>query len=252
MMEEKKEKKKKKSSLGYKLVMLVLIGIIAFSAYKIGVILYGYHQGNSQYNQVQQVAGTENADKFTGDVDFASLLKENEDVKAWIYSEGTPINYPVVQGPDNDYYLYRMFNGEYNGAGSIFIDYRNDEPFNEFNTILHGHRMKDGSMFKDLIKYRETDYYNAHKVMQLTTPEANYDLVIFGVITIPSDSNMYRFDFFDDVAKQEYLDYIYENTEMDTGVEVTTEDRIVMMSTCTFEYDDARLCVYGKLVEKGE
>ena len=246
------EKKEKKNGIGYKLVMLILIGIIAFSAYKLGVILYGYYEGNSQYEQVQQVAGTKNSEKFTGDVDFESLLKQNEDVKAWIYSEGTPINYPVVQGPDNDYYLYRMFNGEYNGAGSIFIDYRNDEPFDDFNTVLHGHRMKDGSMFKDLIKYREKDYYENHKVMQLTTPEAYYDLVIFGVITIPSDSEMYRFDFFDEAARQEYLDYIYANTEMETDVEVTPDDKIVMMSTCTFEYDDARLCVYGKLEKKGD
>ena len=246
------EKKKKKSSLLYKLVMLFLIAVIAFSAYKVGTILYGYYQGNSQYEQVQQVAGMEGGEEFTGDIDFESLLKENEDVKAWIYSEGTPINYPVVQGPDNDYYLYRMFNGEYNGAGSIFIDYRNDEPFKEFNTVLHGHRMKDGSMFKDLVKYREMDYYNNHKMMQLTTPDADYDLEIFGVVTIPADSPMYRFDFYDEEARADYLDYIYEHTELDTGVQVTTDDNIVMMSTCTFEYDDARLCVYGRLIEKGD
>ena len=75
-------KPKKKGSLVYKLVMLVLIGVIAFSAYKIGVILYGYYEGNNQYEQVQQVAGTTDTERFQGSVDFESLLKENEDVKA--------------------------------------------------------------------------------------------------------------------------------------------------------------------------
>lgn len=247
----KRKREKRKSSLGEKLIMLILIGVIVFSAYKVGTILYGYYEGNQQYNQVQQVAGIEKGEEFTGDIDFNSLYKQNKDVKAWIYSEGTVINYPVVQGSDNDYYLYRMFNGEYNGAGSIFIDYRNSAPFETFNTIIHGHRMKDGSMFKPLIQYREMSYFNEHKVMQITTPELKYDLEIFAVVTIPSDSNMYKLNFADDEAKQDYLDKIYKKSEIDTGVEVTTEDKIVMMSTCDYEFDDARLCVYGKLVPTG-
>ena len=66
---------------------------------------------------------------FTGEVDFDALVKKNKDVKAWIYSKDTVINYPVVQGKDNQYYLYRMINGEWNGKGSIFIDYRCENPF---------------------------------------------------------------------------------------------------------------------------
>lgn len=244
------EKEKKKGGLLYKLVMLVLIGIIVFCLYQVGTILYGYHKGDKQYNQVQQVAGTDQAEKFTGDVDFESLKEQNADVRAWIYSEGTVINYPVVQGPDNDYYLYRMFNGEYNGAGSIFIDYRHENPFEDFNTIIYGHRMKDGSMFKSLIEYRDADYYNAHKTMLLTTPDAKYDVHIFSVVTIPADSDLYQLEFADDAEKQAYLDRIIEESETKMDVSVSPSDNIVMMSTCTFEIDDGRLCVYGKLVER--
>lgn len=248
---KKRKREKKKSSPVEKLITLVLIGIIAFSAYKVGTILYGYYEGNQQYTQVQQVAGVEKGEEFTGDIDFNSLYKQNKDVKAWIYSEGTVINYPVVQAADNDYYLYRMFNGEYNGAGSIFIDYRNSTPFESFNTIIHGHRMKDGSMFKPLIQYRDMSYFNEHKVMQITTPDMKYDLEIFAVVTIPADSNMYKLNFTDDEERQDYLDKIYKKSEIDTGVEATPDDRIVMMSTCDYEFDDARLCVYGKLVPTG-
>ncbi|MBR5315840.1 MAG: class B sortase [Firmicutes bacterium] len=244
----------KRNGLLYKLVMLLLILIIGFSLYKVGTILYGYYQGQTQYEEVQELAGATEEKKpekkKESPIDFKTLCKENEDVKAWIYSKDTVINYPVVQGPDNDYYLYRMFNGEYNGAGSIFIDYRNEEPFESFNTVMHGHRMKDGTMFKSLMEYRDPDYYKAHKKMKLYTPDAQYDLVIFAAITIPSDSDMYQFYFYSDDDKEYYLNRIYGKTELYTDVEVTADDKIVMMSTCTFEFDDARFCVYGKLVEK--
>lgn len=243
---------KKKSGIVYKLVMFILIAIIVFCLYKVGSILLGYHEGNQQYTQVQQVAGTEEAEQFTGDVDFESLAKQNADVRAWIYSEGTTINYPVVQGPDNDYYLYRMFNGEYNGAGSIFIDYRNQHPFEDFNTIVYGHRMKDGSMFRSLVDYRDADFYRAHKTMLLTTPDAKYDIHVFSVVTVPADSDLYQLEFADDAEKQAYIDRVISESETKMDVSVSASDRIVMMSTCTFEIDDGRLCVYGKLVERAE
>ena len=250
-MENKEMKKteKKKQGLLYKIAMVFLILIILFSLYKIGTIVYGYYQGSSQYKQVQQMAGVDKNEKFTGEIDFETLLKENEDVRGWIYLEGTVINYPIMQASNNEYYLYRMFNGEYNGAGSIFVDYRNDDPFNSFNTVLHGHRMKDGTMFKPLVEYVDTDFYNEHKVMQITTPETKYDLHIFAVATIPSSSDLYQFEFFDDAAKTAYLERIQAINQISTNVSVSKDDKIVMMSTCTAQLDENRYCVFGKLVE---
>lgn len=240
--------KKKKNSWIYRIMMLILICIIGFSLYKIGTILYEYYIGTKEYNQTAQLAGADG--EFDGNVDFAALLKKNKDVKAWIYSKDTPINYPILQSKDNDFYLYRMMNKEWNGKGSLFIDYRNEKPFEDFNTIIYGHRMKDGSMFHSLIEYRDKEYYNKHKKMMLITPKEKYDLIIFGVVTIPADSDMYKLDFYSDQEKQNYLDWIIKNNETDMGVKASAKDKIVMMSTCTYEYDDARLVVYGKLVEK--
>ena len=80
-------------------------------------------------------------------VDFSLLKQENEDIVGWIYCEGTPISYPVVQSGDNQYYLHRLINGEYNIAGSIFMDYRNNAELEDNNTIIYGHNMKNNTMF---------------------------------------------------------------------------------------------------------
>lgn len=242
------KKAKKKSSVLYRIVLAVLILIIVFCLYKIGTILYEYHVGTKEYNSVQQLAGAQ-AESFNGEVDFDALAKKNKDVKAWIYSKDTVINYPVVQGNDNQYYLYRMINGEWNGKGSIFIDYRCENPFEDFNTIIYGHRMKDGSMFNSLTKYRDKDYFNQHKKMMLITPKRKYDVQVFGVVTIAADSDKYQYSFSGKDDKQAYLDWIRANSEIDTGVTASSEEKIVMLSTCTYEFDDARLVVYGKLAE---
>ena len=240
-------KKKQKGDLLYKIVMTILIIIILFSLYKVGTILYGYYQGNSQYEEVQEIAKTE--EKEADGIDFASLKKINEDVKAWIYLKDPAIDYPVLQTTNNDYYLYHMFNGEENGAGSIFIDYRNEKPFKDFVTVLHGHRMKDGSMFKPLVQYSDPEFYKSHKVIEITTPKQKYNCKVFAVATIPADSDLYQFYFYDKNDKSYYLDRLAAVNELSTSVKVDADDNIVMMSTCTAQLDENRFCVFGKQVK---
>lgn len=242
----------------YRVVIIALCCVIGFCLYKIGGILYEYHVGTKTYNQVQNIAGlTGVTDRETnkknehklGNINFEALKKENGDIRGWIYSRNTVINYPIVQGRDNKFYLYRMFNKKWNGKGTLFIDYRCENPFGDFNTVIYGHRMKDGSMFHDLIKYRKADYYKQHRIMYLFTPEMNYKVRIFGVLTIPADSDFYRFSFNDAAEKEQYIKDIKDGSEIAMDVEVTPDDRIIMMSTCTYEFDNARLVVYGKLEE---
>lgn len=239
----------KKSNMFYKTVMTILIIIILFSLYKIGSILYGYYQGNQQYDEVRKIAGVETEEADPDKIDFDALQEANEDVKAWIFLEGTTINYPIMQTTNNDYYLYHMFNREENGAGSIFIDYRNKKPFEEFNTVLHGHRMKDGSMFKPLVQYDDVEFYENHKVIEITTPEGAYNCEVFAALTVPATSDYYRFEFYDEEDRMDYLNRIREESVLDTSITVGTDDRIVIMSTCTAQLDENRFCVFGKLVE---
>lgn len=242
------KKEQRKGDFLYKVAMLFLIAVMLFSLYKIGTIIYGYYQGSSQYEEVQEIAKAETEDE-EGDINFEALLKANDDVKAWIYLEDTVIDYPVLQTTNNDYYLYHMFNREENGAGSIFIDYRNQNPFKDFNTVLHGHRMKDGTMFKSLVNYSDPEFYETHKVMEITTPEQNYNCEIFATATIPADSDLYQFEFYSDDDRAYYLNRLAAVNELSTEVEVGADDKIVMMSTCTAQLDDNRICVFGKLVE---
>jgi sortase B len=245
---EKKNKKKKKGDLLFKVIILVLLCVICVSLYKVGTILWEYHQGTQQYKTVEKVAKTEhNSDH----VDFAALSKNYKNVRAWLYNKGTVINYPVVKGKDNSFYLHHMVNGEYNWKGTLFIDYRNKKPFDDFVTVIYGHRMKDGSMFHSLIEYRDHDYYLQHPKMLLTTPSAKYDVVVFAAVTIPAASDKYKFDFSSSAEKQTYINWIESKTELKTDVKVTTSDKLLMMSTCTYEFDEARLVVFGKLVKKG-
>ena len=243
------KKEKRKGDVLYKIVMAILMVIILFSLYKIGTMVYGYYQGNSQYEEVQEIAKP--AEEEEG-IDFAALKKVNKDVKAWIYLEDTVIDYPVLQTTNNDYYLYHMFNGEENGAGSIFIDYRNENPFRDFNTVLHGHRMKDGSMFKPLVQYSDPEFYEEHPVIEITTPKQKYDCKVFAAATIPADSDLYQFEFYSGEDRADYLRRLDAVNEISTKVEVDADDKIVMMSTCTAQLDDNRYCVFGKLVKVKE
>lgn len=241
-------KKKRKSDVVFKIIIIILICIIGVSLYKVSTILWEYHQGSKQYDQVKEVANTE---KSTDNIEWKSLMNKYKNVKAWLYSKNTVINYPVVQGNDNSYYLHHMVNGKTNWKGTLFIDYRCKKPFQDHLTIIYGHHMNDGSMFRSLVNYRKHDYYVKHPKMLLITPDAKYDIEIFAVDTIPSDSDKYKFYFSGDADKQAYLNWIRKKSELNTKVKVSSNDKLVMLSTCTYEFEQARLVVYGKLVKKG-
>lgn len=238
--------KRRSKGLLYRTAILLLLAIMAFCGYKIVRILYDYHVGSRVYSDVAKDANVKVDTKQTR-IDWKKLKAKNDDVVAWLYSAGSVINYPVVQGRDNKYYLHRLINGEYNFKGTLFVDYRVEKPFKNFNTIIYGHRMKDGSMFKPLVRYDDAGYYKKHKLMRLATPDRNYDLIIFAMARIGIDSKLYKLDFHDDAERQEFIDGIRKVSAIDTGVSVTKKDKIVMMSTCTEELDDKRIVVFGKL-----
>ena len=237
-------------------LLVIVVGIMLFSLFRLCTGLYSYYKGQETYEMlgtavtVEKHSDDENDGKMNSiSVDFSALKKENPDVKAWLYSEKTPINYPVVQGEDNSRYLTQMYNLEWNGCGAIFIDYRCEKPFEDFNTIIYGHRMKDNSMFGSFGEYREQKYFDSHDTMLLATPDRSYRVELFSVVTVPRDSELYRRGFDNKSERQTYLEEVDALSEVKSDVKVTPEDRIVMLSTCTYEYENARLVIYGKLVE---
>ena len=230
------------------LVVLILLGVIGFSLFKIGTILMGYWEGTKTYNEVAETARVKKGNDEIH-VNWDRLLSKYPDVKAWIYCKGTVLNYPVVQGKDNDQYLHHMINGEWNGKGTLFIDYRHKRPFKDFLTIIYGHHMRDGTMFGSLVKYRKANYYKKHSRIKIYTPKKNYNMDIIGVCTIPAKSERYQLEFDGKRDKREYIDWIEETTETECKAKANVNDEIVMLSTCTYEYDNARCVVFGKLSE---
>lgn len=259
-------KDKKKSKVGdyiYRTIMAILIFVMLFSGYKVYSIYKNYNVGTTVYDDVAEEVGATPIDlahfDTRLDIDWAKLKAKNSDVKAWLRNMGTVINYPIVQGSDNDYYLERLIDGTWNDKGTLFVDFRCKDPFNDFLTIIYGHRMRDKSMFYTLGEYfegRQNPYFSEHPTMELYTPGKNYDLQIFGAAEIEStDGTLYNFNIYDEEDKQAYIDWILNHNELagyDNRFTVTPEDRIVMLSTCTLRgsaNDSHRVVVWGKLTE---
>ena len=135
--------------------MVCLALIVVISGYKIFTILREYKVNQAKYKEISEIASPNG---FTGDIDFDKLAKVNPDVVGWLYYEGTVIDYPIVKGTDNDKYLYTSFDGSYGGCGTLFVDCVTEKPFEQFNTIVYGHHMKDGSMFNCLQKLKDPEY----------------------------------------------------------------------------------------------
>ena len=244
-----------------KLVKIILLSIcllvFIFAAYKIYLYLSETNE-NKELNKelIDKVIFKVSDDVEEGQdrntmpiiVDFFALKQKNKDIVGWIYSDDTPINYPIVQSKDNEYYLRRLINGNYNTAGSIFMDYRSNSNFDGNHTILYGHNMKNGTMFGTLQKYKKQDYYDEHKVMYLATIEQNYVIELFFGGTVSVDSDIYNLS----RINQNKVDALIKRSDFRSDVVVMGEDKIISLSTCAYEYEGARYVVMGALRPIGD
>ncbi|MCD8036099.1 MAG: class B sortase [Clostridiales bacterium] len=166
--------------------------------------------------------------------EFTDLAAEYSDVVGWVEIPGTVINYPIVQGTDNEYYLTHLYTGEENSNGAIFMDAGTAEGFNDRNAIIFGHNMKNGSMFAALNNYADASYYNEHPCVVITALDGTrYIYDIFSVYYVaPEDEAVYVHGFGADETFEEYLEYVKSLSLYDTGVDVTKDDYIITLSTC--------------------
>lgn len=183
-------------------------------------------------------------------VDFPALWETCPDVKAWIRIEGTCIDYPVAQGADNRYYLSHLPDGTANKAGSIMMDVANAPDFSDDVTILHGHHMRNGEMFGDLDEYRKAKYWEQHSLMQLYTPAGDWKVAIFAACTVDGASFGYPTAFADDAAYLAFVEELRGKSSFHTELSVEPGDRLVMLSTCAYNFQDARFVVVGKIIEE--
>ncbi|MCR5608806.1 MAG: class B sortase [Lachnospiraceae bacterium] len=182
------------------------------------------------------------------EVNFDKLKDVNEDIIGWIYSYDTAINYPIVQGEDNDYYLKHLFNKKSNKAGSIFMDAINNRDFTDDNTMIYGHHMNNGSMFASLSNYKSQSYYEAHPYIYIVTPDKDYRIEVFSGYVTDFDSEAYTVTFADDESKEDFIKKVKKKSSFKSKVEVSAEDYLITLSTCDYTYKNARYAVHGKLV----
>ncbi len=247
---------------------VVCLCVFCFSGYKLFSTLNEYRVAQRSYDKLsEQFVSTdaptaslapvtetdgaqEDEDKEISPikVDFDQLLAQNSDVCGWLYSKDTVINYPIAQGSDNNEYLHHLLDGSYNSSGTLFVDCECGPEFSGTNTVVYGHNMKDGSMFNSLTNYKDQSYYDEHPVMYLNTPKQNYKIEIFSAYICNYDSDTYTRDFYSAEDYSAWLTKMKSQSDFTSDVEVTANDRVITLSTCTYEYDNARFVVQGKLV----
>ena len=176
-------------------------------------------------------------------MDFEKLLNINPDTVAWITLPDTVIDYPVVQGEDDSYYLRHLFTGKRGASGCIFMDAANAPDFTDRNTVLYGHHMKNGSMFAGLEKFNKQSYYDAHGSMTLFTPSGDHRVEWFAGYGTTSDRVPTAFE-----SDQAFSDFVAEaaaNSDFASDVQVLPTDRLLTLSTCTYFMYDARYLLIG-------
>ena len=179
-------------------------------------------------------------------IDFTELNAINPEIIGWLRIGALDISYPVAQAKDNDYYLHRTFERKDNFAGCIFLNCDNSRYFTDQNSIIYGHNMKNGSMFGRLRDLKEQAAYDSNPYFWIFTPELIYQYRIFSCSVVGSVGDPYRTRFTTDEF-QSFINTMYEGSMIDNhGVQVTPEDRIVTLSTCTGN-DATRFVVQGRL-----
>ena len=183
------------------------------------------------------------------------LQKENSDIVAWIEIEDSKINYPVLQGTDNDYYMTHTYKKEYSKDGSLFLDKNYDWSKPSTNLLIYGHNnIGSTEMFVDLIKYEDEEYYNNHKTIRFTTAKEDAEYEIIAVfrsrVYYKSETDVFRYYFFIDAQnEQEFNDYVKDSKEASLyDIEATAEygDQLLTLSTCSYHTEDGRFAVVAR------
>ena len=182
------------------------------------------------------------------------LQVENSDIMGWIEIEGTKISYPVLQATDNDYYLTHNYKKEKASGGALFLDKDFDLEKPSTNYLIYGHRMENGTMFEDLMKYSDETFYKEHPNIRFTTNKEDIEYEIIAVfysrVYYKSEKNVFRYYYFINAEnEQEFNNYI-ENTInesiYDTDKTAEYGDQLLTLSTCEYSQEDGRFAVVAR------
>ena len=258
--------KRKNGKVLYYGILVLLLAVLVFSSVKI--ISYMMEKKQSERKQqdlIDQVVtpgsdsnDTENdntgPDNNTAPsagsepdyitVDFKTLQAKYPDVVGWLYCANTGLNYPIVQTAEEsgEYYLYRDIDGSSNKNGTVFLDWQCSSNFTSQNNLVYGHNMKTGRMFAPIVKYRDQSFYDAHPYMYLYTPNQLYKVNLFAGMVTPHDSAVYSYS-----LSSDYIKECIANSTFKSSVGTPTGN-ILTLSTCAYDFDNARYVVMGEMV----
>lgn len=217
-----------------------------------GIGIYKYQQeknAGKEYEKIKEQAVTETPKEEPKKeetpekpaveipIDFAALKEQNPDVYAWIKIPGTVIDYPILQsGTDNAYYLKHTMDGQEKPEGAIFTEDYNTKTFEDPNTVIYGHDMKNGSMFQNLHNYMDRTFFDNNREVLIYTPDEILHYKIFAAYLYDSRHLLQSIDFTNKEVFEQYLNNIFSKRDMnafvDMSMDVTSEDRIITLSTC--------------------
>ena len=213
---------------------------------------------NEMLAGMKETAETETATEEQSEVipvKFEELQAVNPDVYAWITVPGTDIDYPILQhASDNTYYLMHNIDGSYGYPGCIYTENMNSKDFTDNNTVIYGHNMKNGSMFAQLHKFEDPDFFKENREVLIYLPDEVLHYTIFAAHIYDDRHLLYSFDFTDPEVYQKYLDSIFSTRDMsaniDKGITVTTDDQIITLVTCIGSQPSNRLLVQAVLTDR--
>lgn len=271
---ENKTEKKRKNPFWVAILCVALAGCIAGMGY-ICWYLFNQYTAGDEYADIKPTTDpTIATEKETGDtpdapldniapsdavnngdIDFDKLREINPDIYAWINIPNTMVNYPVAQypGDDDSFYLSHNMYGDYAFAGCIYTEKCNSKDFSDPNTVLYGHNMLNGSMFRGLHDFRDKSFFDANPYIYITTADRVLTYEIFSAYEYDDRHLIYSFDFKNKEVFKEYLEYATNPTRAmmynTRDIPVTADDKIITLSTCLGDVDTSRYLVQGVLIK---
>ena len=235
-----------------KLLIVVCVAVFAYSAFQLGKIFYGYYEIEKETEAmigeyVTENNETEEFNPLDRTIDFDKLSARNSDVAGWLYIPDTKIDEAILKGETNDTYIRTDIDGNYDYAGSLFIDAANSKDLTDVNTIIYGHNMKNGSRFHDVRYYiiNDKDYMNEHPYAYIYLPDGSVNVYeIFASAVIAADSDLYNIT----SNYSKYVDKVLSNAKYKNSVS-DEEAPIIMLSTCHSSEEDSRYVVFARLKE---
>lgn len=177
---------------------------------------------------------------------FDALKKINPDVVSWITIPGTNIDYPVLQGKDNNQYLHKDMEGKDSTAGAIFLDHGDEADLSSRHNIIYGHHMKNGTMFKDIVKYKDQQYFDEHQDITIYTPDREIHLKALAAVVTSPDAIRRKIDF---LSQEEFTSYIEEMTKDARAFATVPKGTVIRclysFVTCSYEFQNARTILYA-------